>query len=156
MTRNTTYLTTVDLPSFLSQVNRASVGFDRLFDQLNRTVSTNSNSYPPHDIVKHSDTSYTIEVAVAGFKESELDVTVEENILIIKGSKPSQSEREYVYKGISSKAFTKVIPLAEHVVVKSASFQDGLLIVSVDIEIPDMLKPKKIAITSVATKQLAE
>jgi molecular chaperone IbpA len=156
MTRNTTYLTTVDVPSYLSQLHRATVGFDRLFDQLNKTVSSNANTYPPHDIVKHSDTSYTIEVAVAGFKESELEVTVEENILTIKGSKTTQPEREYVYKGISSKAFTKVIPLAEHVVVKSASYQDGLLIVAVDIEIPDMLKPRKILITSTPTKQIAE
>jgi molecular chaperone IbpA len=136
-------------------MQRATVGFDRMMDHLQRTVSHNVSTYPPHDIVKHSDNQYTIEVAVAGFKESELEVTVEENILTIKGVKSTNTDREYVYKGISSKSFSKVIPLAEHVVVKSAAYQDGLLIVTVEIEIPEQLKPRKIEIASLA-KAIAE
>lgn len=151
---NRAYLTSVDIPALVSQMHRASVGFDRMFDNLHRSVANVSN-YPPHDIVKHSETSYTIEVAVAGFKEVELEVAVEDNILTIKGNKVDRPEREYLHNGISNKAFTKVIPLAEHVVVKGASYEDGLLIVNVEIEVPEMLKPRKIEIASKAPKQIS-
>lgn len=153
-TRNQAYLTSVDIPTLLSQMHRASVGFDRVFDSLQRTVSSNVGNYPPHDIVKLSETSYTIEVAVAGFREEELEVTVEDNVLTLRGQKIDRPDREYVHQGISAKAFTKVIPLAEHVVVKSATYDSGLLVVGVEIEVPEQLKPRKVEIANAAAKQI--
>jgi molecular chaperone IbpA len=146
-----TYLTAVDIPSLVQHMHRASVGFDSMFDKLHRNIA-NVTNYPPHDIIKHSDSAYSIELAVAGFKESELAITVEDNILTITGNKVDRPDREYVHQGISAKAFTKVIPLAEHVAVKGAAYEDGLLIVNVEIEVPEMLKPRKIEIAS--TKQI--
>lgn len=144
---NRAYLTSVDIPTLVAQMHRASVGFDRMFDNLHRTISTTSN-YPPHDIIRHSDTEYTIELAVAGFKEEELSVTLEDNILTISGNKNDRPDREYLHNGISSKAFTKVLPLAEHVIVTGAAYESGLLVVYLRIEVPEMLKPRKIEITS--------
>ena len=149
-------LSTVDLPGLLSNIHRASVGFDSMFDRLSQHVSNSSNSgnYPPHDIVKHSDTSYTISVAVAGFKEDELDVAVENNVLTISGNQVNREEVDYVYKGISSKSFTKVLTLAEHVVVRSATYEHGLLSIHVEVVVPEELKPRKIAISSSATPKI--
>jgi len=147
---NSVRLSTVDLPTLFANLHRASVGFDTMFDRLSHTASNlaNSEKYPPHDIVKHSDTSYTISVAVAGFKENELDIAVENNVLTISGYQKDRVEQEYVYKGISSKSFTKVLSLAEHVVVLGAKYADGLLEIDLEVVVPEELKPRKIAIGS--------
>ena len=152
---NQRYHTTLDLPSLMTHLNRASIGFDRMFENLHNTVSVlpNTSNYPPHDIVKVSDTVYTIEVAAAGFSEDELSVSLDSNVLTISGEQKEKPARDYVYHGISSKSFVKTLNLAEHVVVRDAKFENGLLIIGVEIVIPEELKPRKIAISSV--KQLA-
>ena len=145
----TVRLSTVDLPTLMSNIHRASIGFDSMFDRLSRTASNlTNNSYPPHDIVQHSDTSYTISVAVAGFREDELDVSVENNVLTISGTQKDRDEVNYVYKGISSKSFSKVLSLAEHVVVQGATYADGLLSIDIAVEVPEELKPRKIEIAA--------
>jgi len=147
-------LSTVDLPTLLSHMHRASVGFDTMFDRLSQSASTLANSvnYPPHDIVKLSDTSYTINVAVAGFKEDELDIAVENNVLTISGNQHNREDVDYVYHGISNKSFSKVLNLAEHVVVRGAVYEHGLLSISLEVVIPEELKPRKISITNAAPK----
>ena len=147
------HLTTVDLPALMNHLHRATVGFDNMFDNLHRFAQVPETiKYPPHDIVKHSDTSYTVEVAVAGFKESELEVSVENSILTIKGT---QADRpvDYLHRGISTRNFHKVLNLAEHVIVKGAMIDNGLLIIDLEIEVPEALKPRKIEITQ--ARQLA-
>lgn len=146
-------LTTLDLPSIMANLHRSSIGFDRMFDDLTQnTKLSNSNGYPPHDIVKHSDLCYSIEIATAGFKEEELEILLENNVLTIKGNKIDRETREYLHQGISARAFTKVLNLAEHVVVTSAKYEDGMLIINVEIVVPEELKPRKIEIQTV--KQL--
>ncbi len=154
---NQRYLTTAtDFPSLLAHLNRATIGFDRMFDTLNRTASVlpNATNYPPHDIVRHSDTQYTIELAAAGFSEDELTISLDSNVLTITGEQKARPERDYLYHGISSKSFTKTLSLAEHVVVRDAKFENGLLIIGVEIVVPEELKPRKIAIQSSTTKQI--
>ena len=147
-----THLTTVDLPALMAHLHRASVGFDNMFDNLHRFAgSPETAKYPPHDIVKHNDTCYSIEVAVAGFKENELEVTVENSVLTIKGTQTDRAV-DYLHRGISTRNFHKVINLAEHVVVKGATIDNGLLVVNLEIEIPEVLKPRQIPI--VQAKQL--
>jgi molecular chaperone IbpA len=136
----------------MNHLHRATVGFDNMFDNLHRFAAVPETvKYPPHDIVKHSDICYSVEVAVAGFKESELEVTVENSVLTIKGT---QAERtvDYLHRGISTRNFTKVLNLAEHVIVKGAVVDNGLLIINLEIEVPEEKKPRRIEIQ--AAKQL--
>ena len=98
-------LHTIDLPS----LHRHAIGFDSLFDQLNRTFvnSKTDGNYPPHNVVKLDDTHYVIEVAVAGFSEDEIDVELKDNILTVKGEQAKKEEVEYLHKGISARNFTR-------------------------------------------------
>jgi molecular chaperone IbpA len=140
-------LATVDVPALLAHLNRASIGFDNMFDNLHRSVGFTEVKYPPHDIVKHSDTAYTVEIAVAGFKEEELEVSVENSVLTIKGTQVDRSA-EYLHRGISTRNFQKVLNLAEHVIVQGARLDNGLLVIDLTIEVPEALKPRKILISS--------
>jgi molecular chaperone IbpA len=142
-------LAPIDLQSMIANLHRSSVGFDQMFDHLNRTTSVAQNNFPPHDIIKQAENVYTIELACAGFKEEELSIAVEDKLLTITGEKQNRQEREYLHQGISAKSFTKVLTLAEHVIVKGANYVDGMLIINVEVEIPDVLKPRKIEISSI-------
>lgn len=148
-----TRLTTVDLPTLLANLHRSSIGFDRIFDNLYRTSAMQTSvNYPPYDIVKYNDLCYAIRIAVAGFKESELDVTVEGNVLTVRGKQSEREKQEYLFQGISARAFERSFDLAEHVVVKSAKCEDGMLTVDIEIEVPEELKPRRIEIQT--SKQL--
>jgi molecular chaperone IbpA len=139
-------LSTLDLPALMANLHRESVGFDNMFDNLrNFQNSPESVKYPPHDIVKINETCYTIEIAVAGFTEEDLSVSVDKNLLKIKGELVPQ-EREYLHRGISKRNFSKVISLAEHVVVRDAHCNNGMLVINLEIVIPEELKPRTIAI----------
>lgn len=149
-------LASVDVPALLAHLNRASVGFDNMFDNLHRLALTpEAVKYPPHDIVKHSDNTYSVEIAVAGFKEDELEVSVENSVLTVTGT---QADRpvDYLHRGISTRNFHKVLNLAEHVIVKGAHLDNGLLIVDLEVEVPEALKPRKIEISSTASKLLKD
>ena len=141
---NTT-MTKFDLTPF----NRASVGFDRLFDVLDRQFANSvSTTYPPYNIIKEGEDSYKIEIAVAGFREDELEITVKDYVLTVTGEqKAQQSDSLYLHKGISSRSFTRTFTLGEHVEVKGATVQNGLLVISLERNLPEEVKPKKIAIT---------
>lgn len=122
------------------------IGFDQLFQEFDTIQKENSTVYPPHNVVKLSEDSYAIELAVAGFNDSELDIETIENSLVITGEKLEKDEREYAHRGISARRFSRRFTLAEHVVVNGASLQNGILSVSLEKQVPEEKKPRKITI----------
>lgn len=122
-----------------------SVGFESIFDRLGQ-VNKTTHTYPPHNIVKIDDETYQIELAVAGLKEEDIDVKVEDSTLSIVYDKPQKDEREYTHKGISTRRFRKEFTLSEYVVVDSANMENGILAVTLRKIVPEEKKPRKIAI----------
>ena len=129
---------------------RSSVGFDRLFDMLeNSSFGATQENYPPFDLIKAGDNEYRIELAVAGFKPNELDITSQQNLLIVSGRKSEESDDrggDYVYRGIANRSFERRFALADHIKVTGADVKDGLLMIDLVREIPEAMKPKKIEI----------
>jgi len=129
---------------------RSTVGFDRLFDMLeNSSVGGAQENYPPFDLIKLGDNDYRIELAVAGFKPDELDITAQQNVLVVSGRKKDESEESssnYVYRGIATRSFERRFALADHIQVRGADLKDGLLAIELVREIPDAMKPRKINI----------
>lgn len=140
-----------------SPYRRSTVGFDRLFDFLeNTTRADQGDNYPPFDIEKVSDDRYTITVAVAGFKSSEIDITARQNLLVITGRKTENRNRDgnFLHMGIATRAFERRFELADFVRVEDANLQDGLLAIDLVREIPDAMKPRKIEINTGAAPQI--
>ena len=129
---------------------RSSVGFDRLFDMLeNSNPGQAQENYPPFDLIKLGDNEYRIELAVAGFKPDEIDITAQQNVLIVSGKKTEDSENrgnDYIYRGIATRSFERRFALADHIQVRGADLKDGLLAVELVREIPEAMKPRKISI----------
>ena len=140
-----TRITHLDLTPFY----RTSIGVDRLFDRIINTFEhqTKVDNYPPHDIIKTGDHSYEIRLAVAGFAQGEIDVTFHDGELTITGEKKEREGLEYLHRGISARKFTRSFTLAEHVEIRSAMCQDGILSVQLEQVVPESAKPKTIAIT---------
>jgi molecular chaperone IbpA len=144
---------TVDLPS----LHRVAIGFDRQLDSLMRYANsvTSEQKYPPHNIVKYNDVDYAIELAVAGFDETELEVEIVRGVLTVSGhhteieANEDDQVGEYLYKGIGMRNFVRSIPLAENFVVQDAVVKNGILTVNVKHIIPDEQKPRRVAITAV-------
>lgn len=123
------------------------LGLERILDEMEQvSVQPPTKSYPPYNIIKTNDYKYTVELAVAGFKQEELDITVEDGVLIITGTQTETDGNMYLHKGISTKDFRKTIRLADTVVVKDAHFVDGILSVYLENIIPESRLPKKIII----------
>ena len=133
-----------------SPYRRSTVGFDRLFDMLeNSGFSNGGENYPPFDLIRTGENDYRIELAVAGFKPDEIDITAQQNVLIVSGRKKEESDEEgsdYIYRGIATRSFERRFALADHIQVKGADLRDGLLAVELVREIPEAMKPKKIEI----------
>jgi len=131
-------------PADLAQISRALVGFDQYF---NNPRLQNSN-YPPHNIVKYSDSAYAIEVAVAGFSKEEITVEVDQAQLVVRGVQATADvdTKEYLHRGLASRDFEQSWTLAEYMEVKGAEVKDGMLIVQIERMIPDALQPRKIEI----------
>jgi molecular chaperone IbpA len=126
---------------------RSTVGFDRLFDMLDQTSQLQANdTYPPYNIERASEDQYRISLALAGFGPDEITVTAEQNILTVEGAKAQKTDVEYLYQGISARPFRRTFNLADHVQVKGASFGDGLLKIDLVREVPEAMKPRRIAI----------
>ena len=129
---------------------RSTVGFDRLFDMLeNGGVGNGGENYPPFDLRKTGENDYQIDLAVAGFKPEEIDITAQQNVLIVSGRKRDESEEkgsDYIYRGIATRSFERRFALADHIQVKGADLKDGLLAIELVREIPESMKPKKINI----------
>ncbi len=138
----------------LAPLYRSTVGFDRLFSLLDQgTGFESAPSYPPYNIERTGENAYRVTVAVAGFAEPELSIEVKENALTIRGEKQAKqpdNSGEVLYQGIAARAFERRFQLADHVVVKGASLENGLLHVDLVREIPEAMKPRNIPINGSA------
>lgn len=133
----------------LAPFYRSSIGFDRVFSLLNNPQRQHAvDAWPPYDILKVSENEYRIIMAVAGFDSHDLDVTQERNVLHVKGGKADDAKAEYLHRGIAARGFERRFELADHVIVESASLRNGLLHIDLKREIPERMKPRKIAIGS--------
>ncbi len=141
-----TRLTTLDLPSF----HRATVGFDRLFNEIERQFANSaSGGYPPYNIAQLNDDEYVISLAVAGFAMDNLDITKDKNVLRIEGTSPKGDENvTYLHKGIGGRSFRREFTLADHVEVEGATLELGMLNIHLKRYVPEELQPKKIAISA--------
>lgn len=142
-----TRLTTLSLP----HLHKATIGFDRLFNELERGFanSPNGNGYPPYNIEQLNEDEFMISLAVAGFNMDALEITKDGNLLTVEGAAPESDEQVvYLHKGISSRKFRREFTLADHVDVANATLELGMLNVRLVREVPEALKPKKIAINN--------
>jgi molecular chaperone IbpA len=140
----------------LSPLYRSAIGFDRMASLLDAASTESKPSYPPYNIELVEENRYRISMAVAGFSESELDIASEHNTLVISGKQEAEVDKTFLYQGIAARNFERKFQLAEHVKVVSASLQNGLLHVELVREIPEALKPRKIAISSDGNKGLID
>jgi molecular chaperone IbpA len=137
---------------------RSTVGFDRLFDMLenNSFGQGQQENYPPFDLIKKGDNDYCLQLAVAGFARDEIDITSQQNQLIVSGRKSDETDQkggDFIYRGIANRSFERRFALADHVQVKGADLKDGLLSIELRREIPEAMKPRKIDIGSGEQKQ---
>ena len=137
---------------------RSTVGFDRLFDMLDQSTRlAGEDGYPPYNIERTGEDHYRISLALAGFTPDQVAITAEQNVLTVEGAKPQKAEpNEYLYQGIATRPFRRVFNLADHVQVKGASLENGLLHVDLVREIPEAKKPRQIAINGKAKPQVVE
>lgn len=134
-------------PTFLKQLDSRLIGFENLFSEIERLATRQQDGYPPHNLIKVEDNHYQIELAVAGFSESDLTIEHKDSVLHITGE-ITPIEKEYLHKGISARKFSKTFRLAEHVVVHAANYNQGLLTIDLKVVIPEEKKPKLIPINS--------
>jgi molecular chaperone IbpA len=140
-----------------SPLYRSTVGFDRLFTMLDSLAQPEgAQSYPPYNIEKTGEDAYRISMAVAGFSEDEISIEAHRNVLTVKGERKDEADSgntaELLYRGIASRAFERRFQLADHVDITGATLKNGLLFVDLKRNIPEELKPRRIAITSAPAK----
>jgi molecular chaperone IbpA len=136
-------MTTFDL----TPLWRSTVGFDRLFNLFDDSTQWGGeDNYPPYNIERTGEDQYRISLALAGFTPDDVTITAEQNVLRVEGRKSRNGDHEYLYQGISARPFRRVFNLADYVQVKAASFEGGLLMIELVREVPDAMKPRKIAI----------
>jgi molecular chaperone IbpA len=140
----------------LSPLYRSTVGFDRLFNLLDGVTNGEAQPFPPYNIERTGENAYRVTMAVAGFSESDLDIQAKENVLTVKGEKKEEKQEgsEVLYRGIAARAFERRFQLADHVEVKGASLENGLLHIDLVREIPEAMKPRKIAIGDTGARQI--
>ena len=143
---------TVDFSPF----RHSTVGFDRLFDMLESgPFSQGAEGYPPFDLERDGQDRYRITLAVAGFAPDDVDITTQQNLLVVSGDKGDDERRDYVHRGIAARSFERRFVLGDFVQVKSAELKDGLLSIELEREIPETMKPRRIAIGGAAgTEQI--
>jgi molecular chaperone IbpA len=134
----------------LNSLWRSSVGFDRLFDLIDESArwAGEENHYPPYNIERTGEDRYQISLALAGFTPDEVSITAEQNVLTVEGRKSEKGEHQYLYQGISARPFRRVFNLVDYVEVQGASFEGGLLKIDLVREIPEAMKPRRIAINT--------
>ena len=141
--------------SRLEAINRALIGFDTMFDQMERRFATQvNNNYPPHNILKTGENQYEIQIAVTGFEKNEISVTVESNVLSVTGEGSESIRHEnpeivYLHRGLATRDFAREFPLAEHIEVNGAEIKNGMLIVKLIRNVPESEKPRIIDIVEV-------
>src|SRR6476659_3886720 len=133
-----------------SPFRRSTVGFDRLFDMLeNSNLGQGQENYPPFDLVKEGENEYRIQLAVAGFRPDEIDITAQQNVLVVSGRKSDETDEkgtDFIYRGIANRSFERRFALADHIQVRGADLKDGLLSIELVREIPEAMKPRKVSI----------
>jgi molecular chaperone IbpA len=122
------------------------IGFNRELGRLNTAHKTNSQSYPPYDLLKLDEDTYRISLAIAGFSKEDIDVSVDNGTLIIKGEIVEVTDAEIVHKGIAARKFTRTFALGEYMEVTGADLKDGMLHINVDRIVPEEKKPRTIKI----------
>ncbi len=137
----------------LSPLYRSTVGFDRMFNLFDSLSGSDGTvpTYPPYNIERTGENAYRVTMAVAGFGEADLSIESKENVLTVKGEKKAseeQKENDFLYRGIASRAFERRFQLADHVEVKGATLENGLLHVDLVRNIPEAMKPRTIAINT--------
>ena len=132
----------------LNSLWRSSVGFDRLFDLIDESArwTGDQDHYPPYNIERTGEDRYQISLALAGFTPDEVTITAEQNVLTVQGRKAEKADHQYLYQGISARPFRRAFNLADYVEVKGASFEGGLLKIDLVREVPEAMKPRRIAI----------
>ena len=135
-----------------SPLYRSVVGFDRLAELLDAATPERTEGFPPYNIERVEENAYRVEIAVAGFKREELTVEVKENMLLVTGSKmPGGERREFVHRGMDKRDFDRQFQLADYMVVTEARLEDGLLSISLQRQLPEALKPRRIMIDNGST-----
>ena len=125
----------------------AFLGFDHLFDELERVTNHAKDSYPPHNVVKYDDMKYDIELAIAGFSKDDIDIELKDHVLSVKGERESKRDQnQYVHKGISGRKFFKSFRLSEYAEVVGADMTDGILTVNIEVVLPEKMRPQQISI----------
>ncbi|MEM1105581.1 MAG: Hsp20 family protein [Pseudomonadota bacterium] len=141
----------------LSPLYRTMVGIDRMASMLDTAARLDgAQGYPPYNIERVGDDRFTIEIAVAGFGEADLDIELKESLLTVAGKKnggDSEAERDFLHRGIAERGFIRRFQLADHVMVRGASLENGLLKIDLQRELPDAAKPRKIAIGGAASAE---
>jgi len=143
----------------LTPLFRSTVGFDRMSHLLDAAarVGDEATSYPPYNIEKTGEDAYRVSMAVAGFADSELDITVKEGALIVTGKRASEDgERQFLHRGIATRAFERRFQLADHIQVTDAALENGLLHISLVREVPEEKKPRKIEIVGATAAKTIE
>ncbi|WP_322419362.1 Hsp20 family protein [Mesorhizobium huakuii] len=135
---------------------RSSIGFDRIFNLLeNASPPQNADNWPPYDIAKLGEDTYRIVLAVAGFGEDELMITHRPNMLVVEGAKTENDEVHYLHHGLALRSFARRFELADHVTIVGAKLENGLLTIDLKKEIPEEMKPRRIAINVESDKKAA-
>jgi molecular chaperone IbpA len=130
-----------------SPLYRSTIGFDRVLDLLGAMSAPEPDGWPPYDIERVAEDRYRITLAVAGYENEELSITAERNVLIVEGRKrEDQPPRKYLHRGIVQVSFRRQFDLADFVKVASASYEDGLLVIELEREVPEAMKPRRIQI----------
>ncbi len=134
-------------------LTQTTLGFDRFFDEVEKLmamdVQKTVTNFPPHNILKLDDSRYIVELAVAGFSKDEIEISVEDDTLIVKGErKDVEANIQYLHKGIGTRSFTKTLTIADTIEVKGAEFKDGILRIGLENIVPEHKKPRKIEIGS--------
>lgn len=134
----------------LSNINRALIGFEQLFDGLEGRLATSAqNNYPPFNILQTSDNEYQIEIAIAGFKKDEVEITIDQQQLTVEGKRTEKELPEgqvYHYRGLAARDFYRSWTLEQYVEVRGAEIKDGILTIKLERVLPESLKPRKIEI----------
>ena len=141
-------VTKLNLFDNFNQLTPYAVGFDRVFDQLNNYAShnTTSSGFPPYNIRKEGDYSFVIDMALAGFSKNDIEVEVADGLLTVRSIKENDENDDSIYRGISYRKFNRKFTLADDIVVKDASLENGMLVISLERVVPEEKKPRKIEI----------
>jgi molecular chaperone IbpA len=139
-----------------STFSRSSIGFEPLFNLINEAQKRfdTEGGFPPYDIVRKDESTYSIRLAVAGFSKDELTITAKQNLLTVSGQRKGDERREYLHEGISARTFERQFSLADHVEVREATYENGILEIELHQKLPEAAKPRTIAINGGASAKI--